>query len=63
MATTHYPYLDFLPEFYDCELCGESTDADEWVCNFGICDVCFDEDYELFMQAEAEKYGGDGYFD
>jgi hypothetical protein len=32
-----------------CTKCGVETDVEEWIYNFGWCDVCFDISWSHYM--------------
>jgi len=48
---------------YVCEKCGNWTDIEEFVINFGWCDPCFDESYVLYIESVSGPFDWIAYND
>lgn len=39
-----------------CPKCGHLCEMEEFILNFGWCDPCFDESFEMYMESVAGPY-------
>jgi len=46
-----------------CTKCGYKTDIEEYVCNFGWCDVCFDISYSQYLNETLFNRAGIAVFE